>query len=77
MELGDPSSNVDDNIVQTISNILIPKRAVARDTPCWTLSSNGNFSVRSAYAGVIEVPQPTSSWKWIWKLLTPAKLNSF
>lgn len=45
------------------------------DTPCWTLSSKCNFSVKSAY--VADNPPIFTSWKWNWTLKIPAKLKGF
>ncbi|KAI8533199.1 hypothetical protein RHMOL_Rhmol11G0278700 [Rhododendron molle] len=65
------------NSLSDITNVLIPRRAIIKDTPCWTLSSKGNFSVKSAYVAISDNPPLSTSWKWIWTLKIPAKLKGF
>lgn len=65
------------NSLSDITNVLIPRRAIIEDTPCWTLSSKGNFSVKSAYVAISDNPPLSTSWKWIWTLKIPAKLKGF
>lgn len=58
-------------------SILIPKWFDTKDTPCWTSSSNGTFSVKAKYQFLANHSPPHFNWKWIWALRIPAKLKSF
>lgn len=66
-----------ENISNIISNVMIPKLAAGTDTPCWTPSSNRDFSVKIAYNDILGSPRSPVKWKWIWRLRIPAKLESF
>lgn len=68
----------DDNILQLL-NVHIARHAGIEDTPVWGLTSNGKFSVKSAYnliAGEI-FKSREEEWDWIWKLKLPFKLIHF
>lgn len=65
------------NDIDVVTNILIPKRAEVEDTPCWVASSNGKFSVKSAYNCLANNSIVNDSWDWIWHLKVPAKLQGF
>lgn len=48
------------------------------DTCVWKLSSNGEFSVKTAYNSIV-LGQDLPPWKWefIWKLHIPRKIKTF
>ncbi|CAL9000717.1 unnamed protein product, partial [Prunus brigantina] len=67
-----------EDLVQQIVSIPVGVHGSFFDTQIWHASSNGVFSVKSAYQLFFAGPAwPKSSWAFLWKLKIPPKLQIF
>ncbi|BFG41860.1 hypothetical protein CerSpe_281350 [Prunus speciosa] len=67
-----------EDLVQQIVSIPVGFQGSFFDTQIWSASSNGVFSVKTAYNLFFAGPSwPESSWAFLWKLKVPPKLQIF
>ena len=59
--------------------MLIRSDDEGKDSMCWGLTSNGKFSISSAYDALMppSLDDPDSTWNLIWKLYIPPKIHHF
>ncbi|KAJ1443316.1 Reverse transcriptase zinc-binding domain [Sesbania bispinosa] len=65
---------------QEILGVPPPAASLGHDSVCWALTSNGNFSTRSAYDLVCGLDSNNTNcnvWKALWALEIPQRIKSF
>ena len=65
--------------LRRLSTMLIRSDDEGKDSMCWGLTSNGKFSISSAYDALMppSLDDPDSTWNLIWKLYIPPKIHHF
>lgn len=68
---------VSNQTIDAIYSIKLPRYSSTKDCPQWVGSSNGKFSVASAYDFLNKEEDDLHGWSWIWKLKLPQKIKGF
>lgn len=68
---------VSNQTIDAIWNIHLPRYSSSKNCPHWIGSSNGMFSVASAYDFINKEVDDLTGWSWIWKLKLPQKIKGF
>ena len=66
-------------ILNMFAAFVLRPRSTQQDSLCWGLSTNGLFSVKTAYLSqrLATVGSDSRVWKVIWKLSVPQRIRSF
>ncbi|XP_024158077.2 uncharacterized protein LOC112165700 [Rosa chinensis] len=71
------SSVVPNEIISLIINVPTGFEGCGDDTLIWGATSNGCFTVKSAYSSTFDFSVQNPQWKTLWKLNCPPKLMTF
>lgn len=69
------SFDIPDHITNNIKKLTFPLYSHAKDTPHWSLYSNGMFSAKSVYSIINAGTTFNIDFQWIWKLSLPDKIK--